>query len=183
MWTKMATLSVRMVTFVRIQGSPSAVVTQDCRMMEFVGVGKRYILEGRDYNRFNSTSTTDKWCCPASSSCSYEEDGNTVVCTNGTILKGRKAKCSSGVTYDRSQISCRNGQPIDKGRICLGLPICKDRSDIEQCRENNDICPPDSRSVHSRCPELTIKGYGSHNPPERPTREKKSLHQTAGCRH
>ena len=55
------------------------------------------ILEGRDYNRFNSTSTTDKWCCPASSSCSYEEDGNTVVCTNGTILKGRKAKCSSGV--------------------------------------------------------------------------------------
>ena len=77
------------------------------------------------------------WCCPSSpSSCSY--NNGTGVCINGTVNIGHNARCPTG-SWDRHYIYCKDdGKQVESYKICHGSQLCKDGSDLEQCKKSLD---------------------------------------------
>ena len=110
-----------------------------------------------------------KFCCPSSSpgQCTRTQNGDGNC--NGTVKVGKYTGCNSGVCWSRNLFACKSGDEcVWKHEMCLGKPLCSDRSDVEACNvNNNDLCDPNFYEKYYKCPGIlpfASKNQQCYNP-------------------
>ena len=102
------------------------------------------------------TNEYDQWCCHGGEVCDYKDGG--AECKNGTVVLDHNTACNK-TCANKYSLPCKTGHVcVDKSMICHGTHVCHDRSDIQQCHDdNNDIFAFNYR--YTKCPMATQSGH------------------------